>query len=185
MRRTDALAVIVEEMGDQLIVCNIGDPSRELHSIRDSPNYFYMLGSMGLASSIGLGLALSRPDRRVLAIDGDGAVLMNLGTLATIADQCPANYVLAIIDNGVYGSTGGQPTCASRGADLASIARGAGVGEVSTVTGPEELKGVLRSIRSGVVVVKVSPESIDGPIIELSPRQIIDRFMVECRRPSR
>jgi sulfopyruvate decarboxylase subunit beta len=185
MRRADALEVIVQESGDRLIVCNIGDPSRELHAIRDGPNQFYMLGSMGLASSIGLGLALSRPDRPVLAIDGDGAVLMNLGTVATVADQCPANYVLVILDNGVYGSTGGQPTCTSRGADLASIARGAGIGEVNTVKDPEGLRDVLRSMRSGVVVVKVSPESIDGPIIGMSPRQIIDRFMVECQRPSR
>jgi sulfopyruvate decarboxylase subunit beta len=185
MRRADALGVIVEEWGDQLLVCNIGDPSRELHALRDSPNFFYMLGSMGLASSIGLGLALARPDRRVLAIDGDGAVLMNLGTLATIADQCPPNYLLVIIDNGAYGSTGGQATCTARRADLSSIARGAGMEKVSTVTGPGEFRAALRSIGSGVVVAKVSPGSVDGPIIELGPRQILDRFMVECQRPCR
>ncbi len=185
MRRADALEIIAQESGDSLIICNIGDPSRELHAIRDSPNQFYMLGSMGMASSIGLGLALARPDRRVLAIDGDGAVLMNLGTFATIADQCPANYVLVIIDNGVYGSTGGQPTCTSRHADLASIARGAGICEVGTASDREGFRGALRSVSSGVLVVKVSPESIDGPIIDMAPRQIIDRFMAECRQPSR
>ena len=81
-----------------------------------------------MASSIGLGIALACPGKGILAIEGDGAVLMNLGTLATIADQGPDNYLLTIIDNGVYGSTGGQPTCAARRADLASIARGQGCG---------------------------------------------------------
>jgi sulfopyruvate decarboxylase subunit beta len=184
MLRFDVLKVVVEEGDYRLIVCNIGDPSRELHSIRDSPNQFYMLGSMGMASSIGLGLAIARPDRQVLAIDGDGAVLMNLGTLATMADQCPPNYALVIVDNGVYGSTGGQPTCTSRKADLGSMARGAGAGEVRTIRDQEELRDALRSVRSGVLVVKVSPGSVDGPIIELTPRQIIDRFMAECQRPS-
>ncbi len=94
MHRIDALRIIVHFSGDGLIVCNIGDPSRELYSVRDASNQFYMLGSMGMASSIGLGIALARPDKHVLAIDGDGAVLMNLGTLATIADQRPDNYLL-------------------------------------------------------------------------------------------
>jgi sulfopyruvate decarboxylase subunit beta len=184
VRRIDALGTLLRERGDDLIICNIGDPSRELHSLRDGANQFYMLGSMGLASTIGLGVALARPDRRVVAVDGDGAVLMNLGTLATIADQSPGNLLLLIIDNGVYGSTGGQPTCASRNADLASIARGAGVRPVSSVRTADELTAALRSQPSGVLVVKVSPEGADGPIIELTPRQIVDRFMAECQRPS-
>jgi sulfopyruvate decarboxylase subunit beta len=185
MRRIDALEVLLRERGDDLIVCNIGDPSRELHSLRDGPTQFYMLGSMGMASSIGLGVALARPDRRVVAVDGDGAVLMNLGTLATLADQSPDNLLLLIIDNGVYGSTGGQPTCASRNADLASIARGAGVRHVRVAEDAEELTTAMRSTPAGVLVAKVSPEGVDGPIIGLTPRQIIDRFMAECQRPSR
>ena len=127
---------------------------------------------MGLASSIGLGSALARPERGVLAIDGDGAVLMNLGTLATIADQSPENYLLVIIDNGVYGSTGGQPTCTSREADLASIARGAGNRDVSIVEDLEGLRNALRRGRSGVVVVKVLPGLVNAPHIERSPRHI-------------
>jgi sulfopyruvate decarboxylase subunit beta len=184
MHRIDALKIIVQFRGDGLIVCNIGDPSRELYSVRDASNQFYMLGSMGMASSIGLGIALARPDKRVLALDGDGAVLMNLGTLATIADQRPGNYLLAIIDNGIYGSTGGQPTCAARLADLASIARGAGVRDVRVVRTEVDLESALKSMGSGVLVVKVDKVGMDGPIIEISSRQIADRFMVECQRPS-
>lgn len=137
-----------------------------------------------MASSIGLGIALARPDKHVLAIDGDGAVLMNLGTLATIADQRPDNYLLAIIDNGIYGSTGGQPTCAARLADLASIAQGSGVCDVRVVQTDVELESALKSMGSGVLVVKVDKVGMDGPIIKLSARQIADRFMVECQRPS-
>jgi sulfopyruvate decarboxylase subunit beta len=184
MHRIDALKIIVRVRGDDLIVCNIGDPSRELYSVRDAATQFYMLGSMGMASSIGLGIALSRPGKGVLVIEGDGAVLMNLGTLATIADQKPDNYLLAIIDNGVYGSTGGQPTCAARLADLASIARGAGVRDVRVVHTEVELESALGSMGSGVLVVKVDKIGVDGPIIELSSRQIADRFMAECQRPS-
>jgi len=184
MHRIDALRIIVRIRGDDLVICNIGDPSRELYSVRDANNQFYMLGSMGMASSIGLGIALVQPDKHVLAIDGDGAVLMNLGTLATIADQRPDNYLLAIIDNGVYGSTGGQPTCAARSADLASIARGAGMDDVRVVSSEVELESALGSMGSGVVVIKVDKVGMDGPIIDLSARQIIDRFMAECQRPS-
>lgn len=182
MRRIDALRAIIEERGDDLLVCNIGDPSRELHSIRDAANQFYMLGSMGMCSSIGLGLALAQPEKRVLAIEGDGAVLMNLGTLATLADQSPPNYLLTIIDNGVYGSTGGQSTCCSRKADLAAMAWGAGCGPVAEAVDEEHLRHRLREMSAGVLVIKVECDGEDGPIIPLTPRQIADRFMAECQK---
>lgn len=184
MHRIEVLEAIAREMGERLIVCNIGDPSRELFSIQDAPNHFYMLGSMGLASSIGLGIALSRPDREVVAIDGDGAVLMNLGTLVTIADQAPRNLLLVIIDNGAYGSTGGQASCTARSADLASMARGAGISEVQVVQDERGLISSLRTMSSGVLVAKVDASVAESPIIELSPRSIADRFMAECQRPS-
>ncbi|MFA5312180.1 MAG: sulfopyruvate decarboxylase subunit beta [Methanomassiliicoccales archaeon] len=184
MHRIEALEIIVQVRGNDLIVCNIGDPSRELFSVRDAPNQFYMLGSMGMASSIGLGIALARPDRSVVAIDGDGAVLMNLGTLATIADQRPENYLLVIIDNGVYGSTGGQPTCTARMADLASIATGAGMRDVRVVRNEDELRSAFRSMASGVLVIRVDTMGTDGPIIDIPTRQIVDRFMAECQRLS-
>ena len=92
-----------------------------------------MLGSMGLASSIGLGLALARPERKVMVLDGDGSVLMNLGTLATIAHHAPENYLLVILDNCCYGSTGSQPTCTHLGTDLFALAKAAGVKKVRAV----------------------------------------------------
>ena len=101
-----------------LYVCNIGFPSRELYAAADRPKKIYMLGSMGLASSIGLGLALVRPERKVIVLDGDGSVLMNLGALATIAHNALENYLLIILDNCCYGSTGSQPTCTSQRTEL-------------------------------------------------------------------
>lgn len=177
MKRVDALWVIAERESGSLIVCNIGDPSRELFSIRDSPRHFYMLGSMGLASSIGLGLAMACQDERIIAIDGDGSVLMNLGSLATIADRSPENYLLVIIDNGSYGSTGGQATLSSRRADLASIALGAGFEEVSIVSDEQALLKALQDRKTRLIVAKVTPEVMECPLVGMDPRTIIDRFM--------
>ncbi len=184
MKRIEAISIIAEEAESQdaLLVGNIGFPSRELCAVHDHPSNFYMLGSMGLASSIGLGLALARPDRKVIAIDGDGAVLMNLGSLATIADRDPENYLLVILDNGCYGSTGCQPTCTSRRADIARIAAGAGGSEVETVSEPEDLRLAVRG--RGALVVKVERGNEKVPVIALSPEEIIERFMARSAPPS-
>ena len=184
MKRIDAIAIIAKEAKSQdaLVVSNIGFPSRELYAIHDTSANFYMLGSMGMASSIGLGLALSRPERRVIALDGDGSVLMNLGTLATLADQDPENYLLIILDNGCYGSTGCQPTCTCRKTDLAKIAKGAGVSDVSVATAPEEIQS--RMGESGVLVVKTELGNAKVPIIDLAPDKIIRRFMAEVASPN-
>nr|HPJ85224.1 thiamine pyrophosphate-dependent enzyme [Methanothrix sp.] len=119
---------------------------------------------------------------RVIAIDGDGAVLMNLGSLATIADQDPKNYLLVILDNGCYGSTGSQPTCTSRRADLARMAEGAGVSEVRLAATSEELRNGVAG--RGVLVVKVEIGNAEVPVIDLSPEKIIKRFMARSAPPS-
>ncbi|MGC9514157.1 sulfopyruvate decarboxylase subunit beta [Methanocrinis sp.] len=184
MKRIEAISIIAREAEaqDALLVGNIGFPSRELCAVGDRPENFYMLGSMGLASSIGLGLALARPDKRVIAIDGDGAVLMNLGSLATIADRAPENYLLVILDNGCYGSTGSQPTCTSRRADLARMAEGAGVSEVDLAATPAEVRVGLAG--RGVLVVKVESGNAEVPVIDLSPEEIMERFMARSAPPS-
>jgi sulfopyruvate decarboxylase subunit beta len=168
-----------QEGAEPLVVCNIGYPSRELYALGDRPNFFYMLGSMGLASSIGLGLALNT-DRRVLALDGDGSVLMNLGTLATIANEAPANCTLLIVDNGSYGSTGDQPTFTAGRTRLAEVARGAGVAQVFEVPGEEAASTLRRCLAAPgpqVIVARVEPGSVPGQIIPLEPVAIRDRFM--------
>jgi sulfopyruvate decarboxylase subunit beta len=176
MKRIDALRVIADI--DALVVCNIGFPSRELYSIADKPTTFYMLGSMGLASSIGLGVARAQK-RTVLAVDGDGSVLMNLGTLATIAHYGPSNYHLVIIDNSAYGSTGDQPTFTARKTDLAALARAAGNEQVYTVNTEDGLRGLLRELPRGptVIVVKTEPGNADCPVVPLTALSIKNRFM--------
>jgi len=176
-----ALAGLAAAEQDALLICNIGYPSRELFSVRDRPENFYMLGSMGLASSIGLGLALARPEKRVMVLDGDGSLLMNLGSLASIAHHAPDNYLLVILDNCCYGSTGSQPTCTRLGTDLAAVARAAGVRRVRRAEGREELAEAL--MEQGVVVAGVEAGNAHVPIISLSPQEILKRFM-RCARPA-
>ena len=103
MARYDAIRNIMKDVEDELVVCNIGLASRELYEIDDRSKNFYMMGSMGLASSIGLGLALAKPNRHVVVIDGDGSLLMNMGSMATVFGQNPDNLTWIVIDNGAYG----------------------------------------------------------------------------------
>ena len=177
MKRMEAIALaaaVAQAEGD-LLISNIGYPSRELYAAKDRARNFYMLGSMGLASSIGLGLALGLPARRVIVLDGDGSVLMNLGTLATIAHYAPENYLLVILDNCCYGSTGSQPTCTHLGTDLAALALAAGVKSVQEVDNLDDLPLALAG--RGVVVAKVEAGNASVPVIDLSPEEIIERFM--------
>lgn len=180
VRRIDALAVVGE--ADALTVCNIGFPSRELFSVGDRPGIFYMLGSMGLAGSIGMGLSLVQEDP-VVAVEGDGSLLMNLGSLATIGHFAPSHLVVVVLNNEAYGSTGNQPTHTARGTDLAQIARATNIPRVATVDTRRALDDVLTETLGQdapgptVIVAKVEPGNADVPIIPLDPREIRDRFM--------
>jgi len=181
MIRLDAIRTIAEKARKDslLLISNIGIPCKELYHVCDIPSNFYMLGSMGLASSIGLGLSLAKPQRRVMTIEGDGSMLMNLGSLATIASQRPPNYLLIIIDNGTYGSTGDEPTATSMYTDLAAMARGAGIKEVHVTDDPESLIRLLDEVKSGVIVVKVQPGNAQAPVLDMCPEAILARFMGE------
>ena len=179
MIRSEILKEIAPILRDQLVVCNIGIPSQELHAIDDQPSNFYMLGTMGLASSIGLGLALAQP-KPVIVIDGDGSVLTNLGTLPTIANNVADNYILMIIDNGSYGSTGDQPTYTGKKTSLAGMAKAAGcenVVEVQDVDTGKALQEALDSGKMTVMVVKCESGNAKMPVITMDPVVIRDRFM--------
>src|SRR5206468_322527 len=123
--RMTAIKATVTALGDELLVCANGYPSREACAIADRPQNFYMIGSMGLAGPIGLGVALGRPDRRTVVLDGDGNVLMSLGALTNVAALAPRNFIHCVFDNEVYGSTGNQAS-PSRHARLDAIAAAAG-----------------------------------------------------------
>ncbi|MFQ3184572.1 MAG: sulfopyruvate decarboxylase subunit beta [Octadecabacter sp.] len=179
MIRSEILRDIAPILRDQLVVCNIGLPSQELHMIDDQPTNFYMLGTMGLSSSIGLGLALAQ-DKIVISIDGDGSVLTNLGTLPTIANNVTDNYILMIIDNGSYGSTGDQPTYAGMKTKLEKVAEACGCENVvvcQDVDTGKTLQAAIDSKKMTVIVVKCDSGNIKLPVITMDPVVIRDRFM--------
>ncbi len=150
-----------------------------MHAIDDQPTNFYMLGTMGLASSIGLGLALAQP-KTVISIDGDGSVLTNLGTLPTIANNVADNYILLIIDNGSYGSTGDQPTYAGKKTSLARVAEACGCENVIECQAEDTGKVLQAAIDSGkmtVIVCKCESGNAKMPVITMDPVVIRDRFM--------
>jgi sulfopyruvate decarboxylase subunit beta len=139
MKRVDALAALYGRLQDKVVVTIMGAVAAELQSLGHRPNFFYLQHAMGLASSVGLGIALARPDLTVVVLDGDGSVLMNLGGLTTLARYRPRNLVHLVFDNESLLSVGGFPTATSTGSDLAAIAAGAGVRRTSTVHSIEDL----------------------------------------------
>ncbi len=179
MNRFELLKIIQKALKDKLVICNIGLPSQELFQINDQPNYFYMLGSMGLSSSIGLGLALSQK-KDVISIDGDGSVLMNMNTLSTIGNRAPNNYTLLILDNGTYGSTGNQKTFTSENTSLKEVAIGAGCRNVIECNAKETPNKILNAIKdkknSYVIISKIKSGNIKVKPIPLNPVTLRDRF---------
>jgi sulfopyruvate decarboxylase subunit beta len=134
MKRAECIAMLHPELEDRLVVTIMGACAQELYDLGDKENFFYLQHAMGLASSMGLGLALSKPDRQVIVLDGDGSILMNLGGLTTLARYRPRNLVHVVFDNESLLSVGGFPTATATGTDLAGIAAAAGVPRTETVT---------------------------------------------------
>lgn len=186
MKRYDAIKKIVETISDdELLISNIGFPSRELYGIKDRKRTFYMSGSMGMATPIGLGVSLAleqqQNDTKVIVIDGDGSLLMNFGELVTVYAQNPENLIIALIDNEAYGSTGSQETYASR-INLSNIAKSIGFKEVYHINAKDTVEDIdMRDYidKKGPVFlhIKVNPGNSDAPIIDLTPSKIKNRFM--------
>lgn len=175
MARREAILDIMNNIDEELVVCNIGFPSRELYDIDDREENFYMIGSMGLASSIGFGLALARPDKDIVVIDGDGSLLMNMGSLVTIFAHNPKNLTWIVIDNGAYGSTGNQDTYAQL-IDLCEIGKSVGFENCYNFE-DIDLKEIIKSEDASFIVYKTEPGNSKAPIIDLSPVDIKKRFM--------
>ena len=177
--RRDALAVAIKELGDEPVIHANGYVCRESFAIGDRPQNFYMIGSMGLASAIGLGLALVRPAQSCVVFDGDGNLLMSLGTLAMVGSLAPRNFIHLVFDNEVYGSTGGQRSL-SREVRLDHLARSAGYRTAMAATMPDEIAAALRSARVNpgphFVLVKVTATESPAPRIPHTPPAIRDRF---------
>jgi thiamine pyrophosphate-dependent acetolactate synthase large subunit-like protein len=186
MNRLEATRRLIAALDDEPIVASLGHPAYDLYGAGDRPANFYTWGSMGLASSIGLGLALARPDLRVFVLDGDGSLLMNLGSLATIGWTRPPNLVLVVWDNQEYGTTGGQETATAHGADLEMAARAMGTSSTATVRTEEAFGDAIARSRAEpgpwVIVAKVEETSpaVKPPLDCVFIKQ---RFMAAIGQP--
>jgi sulfopyruvate decarboxylase subunit beta len=175
MLRVDALQAIYPEMKDHIVVTIMGAVAVELYTLGHRHNFFYLEHAMGLASSMGLGIAVSMPRHKVIVIDGDGSLLMNLGTLSTMARYSPGNLVHIVFDNQSLLSVGGFPTATATGTDLAGVARACAIPKVTEAHTPDQLKqavaGALAGGKLTTIVCKVEaigPKSfhMDLPLLE-------------------
>ena len=169
MKRYDCLKAVANEFKDELVILNIGGWLKaEWNALRPSRANFSLTGGMGLACSVGLGCALALPHRKVVIFDGDGALLMNLGSLATERVTNPPNLVHVVFDNGCYDHCGGGPTATGLGADLAGAAKGIGIKNVFTVGTIEDFRNhLLEALKGGefyFIVAKTEKGAADVPL---------------------
>jgi len=139
LKRRELVSALLARREGALVVPGLGSPTWDCFATGGSDDYLYSWGGMGLALSTALGLALARPERRVLCLTGDGEIMMGIGTLAVVAAQAPANLGILVLDNEHFGETGRQPGLTGQRADLCAIARGAGIAETLGVTAMDQL----------------------------------------------
>jgi len=191
MLRSDALQAIYPELEDRIVITIMGAVAAELYSLGHRANFFYLEHAMGLASSMGLGIALSMPEHQVIVLDGDGSLLMNLGTLSTMARYKPGNLLHIVFDNESLLSVGGFPTATSSGTNLAEIARASGVPcvkEADTIqTFQESVSEALKNNTLTTIVSKVeaiSPKSFHMDLALLENRFQFWRSLQLMRKQS-
>ena len=161
---------------EEAVVGGIGNTNFDLWASGQRPQNFYMLGSMGLAIPIALGVAIAQPKRHVVALEGDGSLLMQLGCLATVAMCKPKNLTMVVWDNGIYQITGGQPTASASSADLVEIARGAGIANAAWAADEEEFERLV-----GEALEKGGPSLIAARIDDKPGVATTDRDPVRIR----
>jgi thiamine pyrophosphate-dependent acetolactate synthase large subunit-like protein len=186
MKRYDCLKIVAEEFPDALVITTVGGAAAEWNSIRPG-DASLRCRTLGLVSSIAMGLALTLPGRRIIGIDGDGALLMNACGLATLAWQSPANLTLLLFDNGIYEASGLRPTATSAGTDLIAMAKGAGVKNASWSASLDDYREALRKAkdRAALSMIGVKTESgaeyfkswRDLPAFEYNEVENLHRFM--------
>ena len=186
MKRIDAMRAIYDDLESCIVVTIMGAVAAELQSIGHKANFFYMQHAMGLASSMGLGIALSRPELKVVVFDGDGSLLMNLGGLTTLARYRPKNLVHVVFDNESLLSVGGFPTATSTGSDLAAIAAASGVPRTATVRTIDELSREVDAALSAndltTLVAKVEAIGPSAYVTDLSLLENRYQFARHLRR---
>jgi sulfopyruvate decarboxylase subunit beta len=172
MTRLDALRAIYGRLEGQVVVTIMGAVAAELQSIGHRSNFFYLQHAMGLASSLGLGIALARPEKQVVVFDGDGSILMNLGGLTTLARYRPRNLLHVVFDNESLLSVGGFPTATSTGSDIGGIAAAAGVPRTATARSVDEFTRAFdEALAAGdltTIVAKVDAVGPSGYVTDLS-----------------
>ncbi len=165
---------------DEAVIGGIGNANFDLWASGQRPQNFYMLGSMGLAIPIALGVALAQPGRHVIALEGDGSLLMQLGCLATVAERGPKNLTMVVWDNGIYQITGSQPTPGAATADIVAIARGAGIANSAWAADESDFDRLVTSALEGgapsLIVVRIDGKPAIGAT-DRDPVQIRERFM--------
>jgi thiamine pyrophosphate-dependent acetolactate synthase large subunit-like protein len=180
LSRIELMHGLTAILRDEAVIAGIGNTNFDLYAAGHRPQNFYMLGSMGLALPIAFGVALAQPQRRVIGIEGDGSLLMDLGCLATIAMVAPPNLTLVVMDNAVYEITGGQPTASAQRCDLVAVARAAGIAHGDWAQDTTDFVRLMHAAleRTGPSLIGARIER--GPAIAQPPRdpaQIRDRFM--------
>lgn len=167
LHRREVVKRLLADRGSLLVVAGLGAPAWDVAAAGDDPLNFTLWGAMGGAAMVGLGLALARPDRRVLTITGDGDMLMGLGSLATIAVQSPPNLAIVVLDNERYGETGMQKTHTAHGVDLAAVAAATGFATAATVWDEAELIAAVPEVRkaAGPVFYDIKVRAEDLPLV--------------------
>jgi sulfopyruvate decarboxylase len=174
--RYEAIRVILESLGeDEVLVAQIGFPSREANAIKDRERNLYLLGALGSATLVGIGLAEARPDLRVTVLDGDGAFILNPNQMLELSRNCPQNLSVVLLDNGSWGSTGSQPTLTSQGLNLAAFGAGVGTPQWHRVTGPNQWQAA-RSRSWPLIHFLIRPGNADVPPIMMPAREMTRRF---------
>jgi sulfopyruvate decarboxylase subunit beta len=172
MLRLDALNSVYDRLADRVVITIMGAVAAELQAIGHRPNFFYLQHAMGLASSMGLGVALTRPELSVVVFDGDGSILMNLGGLTTLARYRPKNLVHVVFDNESLLSVGGFPTATSTGSDIAGMAAAAGVPRTATVRTIDDFVAAfddaVASQELTTIVAKVDAKGPAGFVTDLA-----------------
>jgi sulfopyruvate decarboxylase subunit beta len=182
MRRLDALNAVYGRLETAVVVTIMGAVAAELQSIGHRQNFFYLQHAMGLASSLGLGIALSRPERQVVVFDGDGSILMNLGGLTTLARYRPRNLLHVVFDNESLLSVGGFPTATSTGSDLAGIAAAAGVPRTSTVSTVDEFTRAFDdALAAGDLTTIVAKVEAVGPSAYVTDLSLLENRFAFAR----
>ena len=180
INRLQATRYLVQQLTNEPVIASLGNPKFDLFTAQDRPQNFYMWNSMGMASSMGLGLAIARPDVKVIVLDGDGALLMNLNSLPTAAARAPVNLIHIIWDNRQFELTGGQPTHTAFRTNLGALALGAGFEQVESVETQEAFERAfsraLQNPGPWVIVALIDSERATGRPPK-SPTYIKHRFM--------